>query len=584
MRGSRPLIFNRVIPFLCRYSSFSSKNNPTIKVVSDESNISLSFQYFNYVLKLGRPKDEKLEVILSTIKKKAELQHKKEIIKQYYTTGGKSIEKSPVKDIDVCLMQNDCVLDSNISNCEAWPQASALSIGDVIYEVSFNIPSVKNLNLPDFLISCCALRPHFELESASQNDSIFTWYRSISEDYGKSLLQNKNNEILVGNGKYWKKIHEGYVYFISTDDIGCFLKVVCTPKLNDRTGPECSVESKAVVEAAPEFPFEERQEHTRTFCNDESTRCLTYNVLAKMYVEEQRFPYASTKARDTCYRKQILLKELVGYNSDIICLQEVEKSVFEKDLEPILNLKGYSGFYTRKGGNRCEGVATFIRSSKFKVKKSYDVLLNRIIRNSKHIYDDLLNKVSSNFKDMNKLLVQNTVLQLLAVEHSHLPGTELLIANTHLYSNKHNPEVRLLQAAICAYFIEHYIKIEGYQNPGVIFCGDFNSLPDSPTYNFLMSGKYECCVTWNIDPNSNDTMLEHNLNLDSACGTPEYTNYTESFTGCLDYIFYNKDILKVTDVVPMPRHEHVIAQVGLPSESFPSDHIPLICTFQWKNS
>ncbi|GIX87076.1 CCR4-Not complex 3'-5'-exoribonuclease subunit Ccr4 [Caerostris extrusa] len=515
------------------YSSFSSKNNPTIKVVSDESNISLSFQYFNYLLKLGRPKDEKLEVILSSIKKKAELQHKKEIIKQYYTTGGKSIEKSPVKDIDVCLMQNDCVLDSNISNCEAWPQASALSIGDVIYEVSFNIPSIKNLNLPDFLISGCALRPHFELESASQNDSIFTWYRSISEDYGKSLLQNKNNEILVENGKYWKKIHEGYVYFISTDDIGCFLKVVCVPKLNDRTGPECSVESKAVVEAAPEFPFEERQEHTRTFCDDESTRCLTYNVLAKMYVEQQRFPYASTKARDTCYRKQILLKELVGYNSDIICLQEVEK---------------------------------------------------KIIRNSKHIYDDLLNKVSSNFKDMNKLLVQNTVLQLLAVEHSHLPGTELLIANTHLYSNKHNPEVRLLQAAICAYFIEHYIKIEGYQNPGVIFCGDFNSLPDSPTYNFLMSGKYECCVTWNIDPNSNDTMLEHNLNLDSACGTPEYTNYTESFTGCLDYIFYNKDILKVADVVPMPRHEHVIAQVGLPNEYFPSDHIPLICTFQWKDS
>ncbi|GIY02393.1 CCR4-Not complex 3'-5'-exoribonuclease subunit Ccr4 [Caerostris extrusa] len=561
MRVPFSLIFNRAIPFFRRYSNFSSKNNPTIKVLSDESNISFCFYYFNNVLKLGFPKDEKLEVILSSIKRNAELQHKKEIIKQYYATGAKSIEKNTVKDIDVCLMQNDCILDCNISNCEAWAQASTLCIGDVIYEVSFNTPTVKSLNLPDFLISGCVLRPHFILECASQNDSIFTWYRSIPEDYGKSLLSNKNKEILLENGKYWEKIHEGYVYFITTEDIGCFLKLICTPMQNDRAGPDCSVESKTVVEAAPEFPFEERQEHTKHFCDDESIQCLTYNVLAKMYVEEKKFPYASTKARDHYYRKQVLLKELIGYSSDIICLQEVEERLFERDLEPVLNLKGYS-----------------------ELKRNYDVLLNRIIQKSKHIYDGLLSKVSANIKDLNKLLAQNTVLQLLIVEHSHLPGTELLIANTHLYSNKDNPEVRLLQAAVCVYFIEYIIKSKGYQNPGVIFCGDFNSLPNSTTYNFLMSGKYECCGSWNKDPNGNNTMLEHNLNLDSACGTPEYTNYTASFMGCLDYIFYNKDILKVTDVVPMPRHEHVIAQVGLPSEYFPSDHIPLICKFQWKKS
>ncbi|PRD32059.1 UNVERIFIED_CONTAM: Pde12 [Trichonephila clavipes] len=84
--------------------------------------------------------------------------------------------------------------------------------------------------------------------------------------------------------------------------------------------------------------------------------------------------------------------------------------------------------------------------------------------------------------------------------------------------------------------------------------------------------------------NNVKTIIKHNLCLDTACGTPEYTNYTQDFHGCLDYIFYSKNNLEVTDVVPMPNHEHVTAQVALPNDYFPSDHIALVCTLQWKNS
>lgn len=80
-----------------------------------------------------------------------------------------------------------------------------------------------------------------------------------------------------------------------------------------------------------------------------------------------------------------------------------------------------------------------------------------------------------------------------------------------------------------------------------------------------------------------DSTLRHNLSLGSACGTPDYTNYTEEFNGCLDYVFYSKNLLEVTDIVPMPSHERVIEHVGLPSEYFPSDHIALVCTLKWKN-
>ncbi|GFT17846.1 2',5'-phosphodiesterase 12 [Nephila pilipes] len=578
---TRTLVVNHIFKFLCRHVSVITDNAQTVKVINIKDGVNIFFRYYNLPIKLERPITESVRIILSHVKRKAELHHKKELIKQYYLASGASIANHADKDIDVYLKQNDVILDLNIPNSEAWPQASELIIGDVAYKVYYNPPTVKSLDLPDFIISGCPIRPHFILECASVSDSIFKWYRSISEENGKKLLNEGNTEIFMENERYWEKIHEGYMYFTCTSDIGCFLKVVCSPKQNDQIGPEYSVESKAVVEVAPEkFPFEERQEHTTIFSDNLSIRCLSYNILAKMYVEEQKYPYASEKARNTYYRKQVLLKELLGYKSDIICLQEVEDRVFERDLEPMLNLNGYVGFYTKKGGHRYEGVATFFRSSKFKYKRKYDILLNRIIK-EKHIYEDLYAKIAGNCKDLNKLLSQNTVLQLVLLEHMDHPGSDILIANTHLYSNKDNPEVRLMQAAICTYFIEHIIKRKNIQKAGIIFCGDFNSLPDSPTYNFLMSNKQECSTIRNSENNA-DSTLKHYLCLDSACGVPEYTNFTGEFVGCLDYIFYSMDTLKVTEVIPMPRHDHVIAQVGLPSEYFPSDHIALICTLQWK--
>jgi len=70
----------------------------------------------------------------------------------------------------------------------------------------------------------------------------------------------------------------------------------------------------------------------------------------------------------------------------------------------------------------------------------------------------------------------------------------------------------------------------------------------------------------------------------SACGTPDYTNYTHGFHGCLDYIFFDSTSFKCTDVVPLPSHEDVIKYTGLPNIVFPSDHIALVTTLEWIRS
>ena len=78
--------------------------------------------------------------------------------------------------------------------------------------------------------------------------------------------------------------------------------------------------------------------------------------------------------------------------------------------------------------------------------------------------------------------------------------------------------------------------------------------------------------------------LHHSLGLISACGYPRYTNFVSGFAGCLDYIYVDRDLLKVARVVPLPSHEDVTLYTALPNVVFPSDHLPLVCELEWSGS
>ncbi len=65
---------------------------------------------------------------------------------------------------------------------------------------------------------------------------------------------------------------------------------------------------------------------------------------------------------------------------------------------------------------------------------------------------------------------------------------------------------------------------------------------------------------------------------------PEFTNYTESFKGCIDYLLLsNHPRLSLVDVLPVLKTTDMSAAqcVGIPSlkPEEPSDHLPLAATF-----
>lgn len=167
-----------------------------------------------------------------------------------------------------------------------------------------------------------------------------------------------------------------------------------------------------------------------------------------------------------------------------------------------------------------------------------------------------------------------------------------------------------------------------------IFCGDFNSCPEFAVYEYLLKGhinrdhsdwlthkhyeKYvaekkllkesgklsdgEACMedsdnilgctnhrtateqrkvcaltTADEFDDFSGVELHHAFNFINATGLPEYTNYTSGFSGTLDYIFVDKNKMKMERVIPLPTHQDVTKYVALPSVEHPSDHLAIIC-------
>lgn len=84
------------------------------------------------------------------------------------------------------------------------------------------------------------------------------------------------------------------------------------------------------------------------------------------------------------YRRQNLLRELLSYKADILCLQEVQSDHYQDFLAPELQRAGYAPIYKRKttelynkNSYVIDGCATFFRRDKFSLVKKYEVEFNK---------------------------------------------------------------------------------------------------------------------------------------------------------------------------------------------------------------
>lgn len=297
------------------------------------------------------------------------------------------------------------------------------------------------------------------------------------------------------------------------------------------------------------------------------------------------FVYCAPYALDIDFRKQLLLKEILGYNADIFAMQEVDFKVFEGDLIPLLGIRDITGVHNKKG-TTSEGIATFYRTDRFDLIEHHGMNIGETIKQHPAC-QELWGKLQHNEKLIERICDLGTTLQVVILQSKEFPQKFITVANTHLYFHPDADHIRLLQIGFSSILVHDIIskfKESPNQDVSLIFCGDFNSTPECGIFK-LMTEQFvpDSFIDWNsnLEQAVKNVSLSQPVRMISACGTPEFTNYTVGFQACLDYIFVQDDKFKITKVVEIPEEEELSAHLAIPSVVFPSDHVAIIAELEF---
>lgn len=346
---------------------------------------------------------------------------------------------------------------------------------------------------------------------------------------------------------------------------------------------------------------------------------VTYNLLADLYTNTSDMFSCQKWMLSWSYRRQNLLAELVAYNADILCLQEVQSNHFHEFLMPELQKHGYTAVYKKKTtelytANKfaIDGCATFFRKDRFALVKKYEVEFNKAALSLADSLGEDLKKVALNrlLKDNVALIAVLEALDPPLQEGSVNPRRQLIcVANTHIHANPELNDVKLWQVHTLLKGLE---KIATSADIPMIVAGDFNSVPGSAAHDLLTQRS----VRPDHKELKNDplgifrplTKLHHNLVLASAYAAaaengstdassqkqrkcldlkhkePKYTAWSKAFKGTLDYIFHTSESLVPVSTLELPDDSEMSRHNGMPNESWSSDHIALMAEFQYVQS
>lgn len=583
--------------------SDGSKASGIARVGQSAGNILVIFEYkaaldsSPVIITLRRPLREKFTKTLEILKKKVIL---------------KSKEPIPLDESNAVVIRIRGISEDQF----AWVTNKDVLYGDQVTGFTINRTEYRLVrDAPD----CATLKIHlvtkvgyplmasFDMKHGYEGSvsPIFHWYT------GPESLSAVPPELLAtdetGLRKYairgWTHRYTGNAYIPTKEDID---KRICVlMDVGEDTIVRCALADGLVEDALNEpLIFEKRQvEHCRRPPH-EGFRVISYNILADLYLdlglkqEELFFPYCPKEFQKYSYRYPLLLREITGYNADLIALQEVDVRFHKRYLAHWMESFDYETCFTKKGLLVNEGLAMCFSRVKFKLHGLYDRWLPSLLNLDEYPEnEDVMQFLEKCQRLKDRFISRPAVIQLMSLESVLYPEQMILVANTHLHFDPRHENVKALQALLCARYIARVSRSLQKKNPNMrihhLFSGDFNSTVDSGTYELLSRGgvskDHEC---WKCEENVSadfavwkDFERKDALKFVSLAGDPPVTNYTKfskadgtlaGFAGCIDYI-WGSPSLKVLSIIPMPCKELVTKYTALPSKIAPSDHIPLIC-------
>ncbi|KAK9827722.1 hypothetical protein WJX81_005188 [Elliptochloris bilobata] len=431
----------------------------------------------------------------------------------------------------------------------------------------------------------------------------------------------KASHTFSNGGETWIEVGKGRLYTPCAEDVGTVLKcevaAIDSASAFGELGKTFSV-STSRVRPAPSPPKRSLTPvpPPKNVVTTGKFTALTYNLLADLYATAEQFSYCQPWMLAWGYRKQNLLKELLAYHADILCLQEVQSNHFTEFLAPELQKHGYTAIYKKKtteiytgSAYAIDGCATFFRRDRFALVKKYEVEFNKAALSLSDAIPADQRKAA-----LNRLLKDNValiaVLEALDPPHPEAAAAGrrqlICVANTHIHANPELNDVKLWQVHTLLKGLE---KIAASADIPMLVAGDFNSVPGSAAHSLLVKR----CVDPGHPELANDPLgilrppakLQHTLPLASAYAAaadtrdpdgrrrmrldpkhhePKFTNVGKDFKGTLDYILYTTDSLAPVATLELPDESEVQRgkHSGLPNEHWSSDHIALMAEFVYR--
>lgn len=308
-------------------------------------------------------------------------------------------------------------------------------------------------------------------------------------------------------------------------------------------------------------------------------RVMTYNILADLYVSREvddqtvMFPHVNFEHIRKTRRMPMTVAEILAYKADIICLQEVDGSIYDTYFGPIMKAMGYDAFYSNKVSCQREGCAMFWSKDMFEKDQVITISLRDLFdpdqseqSQASHSTQDVIGHATKpdyrrwdSMKGIKNLLkshpelrkvtmekigqiLQVVKLKVKAMGDSH--PKKIVVGNTHLFYHPMADHIRAMQTYVVCKKIDEVRRSEVDAPPyPLILCGDFNSDPLSGASQLLFSRSVEpdhhdCWKHLNEyqwDMGNNEYMLEHQY-IGNSAGSSDFKYEEEQFKNAVEDI------------------------------------------------
>jgi len=330
-------------------------------------------------------------------------------------------------------------------------------------------------------------------------------------------------------------------------------------------------------------------------------RLVSYNVLAQNLLESNPQLYRNLNRAHLTWqnRWRDIQKEIIDFNPDIVCLQEVQfrrPNYFRSEFLPFFDNLGYRAVFKCRSGDKQDGCVIFYKILKFKMD-CYSLV--EYFRPGIPVLD----------RDN-----VGIVCRLIPRHREDLP--KLVVGTTHLLFNRKRTDIRLSQIALFLAELDRLSTSNGELYPAIV-CGDLNSRADSEVYRLLSEGHISYTGLPFGSRRMPTQLLPQKLGITDACQweteardrNEEFVYGTGSFSHAfnfksihqeweqsgvhnkvvstnhgdwttVDFVFYTQARpIRLVSRLVLPREQDMQFIGPIPSDVCPSDHFPLAADF-----